>query len=552
MAQPAAIETRGFRIHPVIPALVVLLTILTCSSRIQADIALERGEIMTLNLSPERKLVARISNVGDCSVRIEAFDNFDQLGSVLLDQTLLPGETVEANRPSPKVGSIRLTTGLEGTAGAVIAIRGLVPNDAVGASYWARRDDDIYCAALGNLGIGTRDPAARLDVAGDIAVGGVSIIDGLGRWIGDPTGLQGPQGPVGPQGEQGIQGAPGEPGPEGPQGPPGPEGRAGDTGPQGEIGPPGTEGPPGPPGPGVEQRFGGDGTDGLLVVSAGTHTIDLGQADIVIKNYTEISITGSGQIRFSNPNQNGTLIILRSQGDVTLNSSASPVIDASGIGAAGGPGGAPSGSGGPGHNMIEVLDSALHNGRGGGYYLPGDNGIGGEALANKPMYTSSTARLYRRGIFLYVGAGGGGGEGDPFGGASGGAGGRGGAGLIIECGGIWHFEGLISVAGQRGGNGELRQPGDKAGGGGGGGSGGSVVVLYNGLSLNSGSVDVSGGQGGTGPSTALSHSHGDGGGGAGGFSGSGGRGQDGPNEKGGDGGAGASGFALITRNTIFP
>lgn len=45
-----------------------------------------------------------------------------------------------------------------------------------------------------NVGIGLTNPAAKLDVAGSIAVNNTVVINSLGQWIGDPTGLQGPQG----------------------------------------------------------------------------------------------------------------------------------------------------------------------------------------------------------------------------------------------------------------------------------------------------------------------------------------------------------------------
>ena len=76
------------------------------------------------------------------------------------------------------------------------------------------------------------------DVTGDIhptsiIVGGQTVIDSAGKWLGDASGLQGPKGdagatgPVGPPGATGAAGATGD---SGPQGPPG------DTGPKGDVG----------------------------------------------------------------------------------------------------------------------------------------------------------------------------------------------------------------------------------------------------------------------------------------------------------------------------
>jgi len=48
--------------------------------------------------------------------------------------------------------------------------------------------------STGKVGIGTTTPAAKLDVAGDIAVNESVVINSLGQWLGDPTGLQGPKG----------------------------------------------------------------------------------------------------------------------------------------------------------------------------------------------------------------------------------------------------------------------------------------------------------------------------------------------------------------------
>jgi hypothetical protein len=97
---------------------------------------------------------------------------------------------------------------------------------------------NIFSRNTGNVGIGTANPLAKLDVAGDIAVNGIPVIDTSGTWVGVP--INGTQGPQGPQGEQG---------PEGPQGPPGPPGVPGPQGPEGPQGPPGEPGAQGVPGP---------------------------------------------------------------------------------------------------------------------------------------------------------------------------------------------------------------------------------------------------------------------------------------------------------------
>jgi hypothetical protein len=95
------------------------------------------------------------------------------------------------------------------------------------------------------------------DAIGDVhptsvSIAGVgTVIDGAGKWVGDPTGLQGPTGPMGPAGAAGPTGAQGPTGPtgaQGPMGPAGPTGAQGTQGPMGPAGPTGAEGPTGPAG----------------------------------------------------------------------------------------------------------------------------------------------------------------------------------------------------------------------------------------------------------------------------------------------------------------
>jgi hypothetical protein len=49
-----------------------------------------------------------------------------------------------------------------------------------------------------------------------LAANGKKVIDPQGRWVGDPTGLQGPKGDKGDKGDTGATGATGATGPQGP------------------------------------------------------------------------------------------------------------------------------------------------------------------------------------------------------------------------------------------------------------------------------------------------------------------------------------------------
>ena len=89
---------------------------------------------------------------------------------------------------------------------------------------------------------------------------------------------------------------------------------------------------------GVKGNWGGTGSDGALSVSSGTTTIDLGSNQVVIKNYSSISITGTGSLAFINPHANGTIIIFRCTGAVTITSSTSPVINLASLGSSAGSG----------------------------------------------------------------------------------------------------------------------------------------------------------------------------------------------------------------------
>lgn len=285
-------------------------------------------------------------------------------------------------------------------------------------------------------------------------------------------------------------------------------------------------------------KFGGDCSDGALTISSGTTTIDLGSAQVFTKNYSSISITGTGALAFSNPSSIGTIIIIRSCGDVVVTSTANPTIDLRNLGATGGNGG--TGTGNQGTSAVNWISGLVQGGGGGAPGSAGNTGAGGAGGSSAvssgnggtggaggavggtggayPYFNSATAPY----IHAYVRAsagGGAGGSGNNLG-ANGANGGRAAGALYMEVGGSLNFSGVINANGTVGGNGTLTMT--HYSGAGGGGGGGTVVISYISLIANTGSVSVSGGAGGTTGDTPV-----------------------------GDGGAGANGFYSIFKNINF-
>ncbi len=250
------------------------------------------------------------------------------------------------------------------------------------------------------------------------------------------------------------------------------------------------------------QKFAGTGADGALLITSGTTTIDLGGVAQFIKNYTSITISGTGKLAFSNPHAGGTIIILKSQGDVEITSSGSPAIDIREMGA------------------ISTQNGILiGGGQEGGSASGSAAGSGGSALTGQAFYTVSSDQLYRKALYLLPGVKGGtGGQGFNV---DGGTGGLGAGALLIQCGGSLNFTGTINASGSNGSDGGGLNGGAGAGGGGGG-SAGMVVILYNELTANSGTITTTGGNGGTGGAgTDGDGTAGGGGGGAGSVQGAG-------------------------------
>lgn len=304
--------------------------------------------------------------------------------------------------------------------------------------------------------------------------------------------------------------------------------------------------------------FGGDGTDGALSVSSGNTNIDCAGAALVVKNYTSISITGTGSITFINPHANGTAIVIKSQGNVTLTSSAAPMIDASGMGSAGGAAVASttglSTAGNSGSAPTQLF--LFRAGAGGGGPTSTSVGAGG-ATGATPTWASVTKQFELLYPNAFIGAGGGSGassNGSGSGTATSGAGGNGGGCLIVECAGALNFTTAsgISVAGKNGGNGSIGGIGASADAqGGGGGGGGYCALFYNTLTSASGTINSGFGSGGTGAGTggapAGAFSNAAGGGGGGSVTGAGTSSAAGTTTA-VSGGAGATGYSIIDKN----
>lgn len=276
-------------------------------------------------------------------------------------------------------------------------------------------------------------------------------------------------------------------------------------------------------------KFGGTGADGALSISSGTTNIDLSNAAVLIKNYTSISIIGTGALTFTNPSTSGTIVIFKSQGAVSLTSSAAPMIDLRLLGAAGGAGfSGANGNGTVGSKAVSTV----------GTCLGGTGGVSGTTVNAGGVGTNIVMTLAgmiaSKQIPVFAGAGGGGGGTST--GSVGGAGGKGAGGIYIECGGALNFTtaGGISIAGAAG----VAGSGGTNSGGGGGGASGSCVILYTTLTAASGTVTVTAGAGA-------------GGSGTGGRGGGGGNMLSGVDSDTNNGGNGSTGLSLIAANTDF-
>lgn len=273
--------------------------------------------------------------------------------------------------------------------------------------------------------------------------------------------------------------------------------------------------------------FGGTGADGALTITSGTTTLDFASANVLVKNYTSVSITGTAALAFSNPATDGSIFIMRANGNVTITSSATRAIDLRLMGGSGGPAGAAAGFQAGGVNGSDGF----------GFPIRPFHGVGGERagtpITNVALGSHASPSPYGNLIPVFAGAGGGSGAQDGGSTLLGGTGGRGGGGIYIECKGNLNFTGTIDVSGQNAGSSSgsgsgtsVSLQGGQGGGGaydgavpssgsgtgacgGGGGGAGSIVIIYAGtLTAGSGTMTKTGGTGSAATGSAYAGTNG--------------------------------------------
>jgi len=272
----------------------------------------------------------------------------------------------------------------------------------------------------------------------------------------------------------------------------------------------------------------GDGSDGDLIISAGTTTIDLGGNKVFIKKYRNLKITGNANLTFTNPHNSGTLIVFLVAGDCELTSNASNTIDLRNLGGLGG-GGETAGSGWflMGGGVVKIGVGTVSGSSPRGNFGPLHGSGGSSSVNDSPnreefgfLVVSATgahnvfyARGYSRAPYFVTSSfvpraflplpGGGGSGGTRYDSSTSlvgtpGSGGRGGGGLLILVGGNLTVSSAFTINAS-GSNGSA---GSGGAGNGGGGAGGSVLIAYRGTKTGTDvTFNVSGGLDGGGGTT---------------------------------------------------
>src|SRR5512144_2065985 len=127
-----------------------------------------------------------------------------------------PDNSPDSFRPGLWLGDSAISFATSITDGTGEFIRSNRPSEtpnSIGLDFYTGYEPRLSIANNGDVGVGTQNPQAKLDVAGTIkADGGIQFQDGTFQTTAiarGPAGPAGPRGPAGPAGERGPAGRPG-------------------------------------------------------------------------------------------------------------------------------------------------------------------------------------------------------------------------------------------------------------------------------------------------------------------------------------------------------
>ncbi len=176
--------------------LAVFLPLLAVGSARAAQFSFGCGITRTFNRSVT--LAFRVVNAGDCSAHIEAFDQPDQTGTVLLDLDLAPGESATVNRPFPRTSSVRVTIGTQGVTGALLVATGLGATPLHDAGVATGPSQGPFVQSI--TGVGFEPAMVKITVLFNIGVASPPIVSSsigiatsvknqhaVGHWSGNPN-----------------------------------------------------------------------------------------------------------------------------------------------------------------------------------------------------------------------------------------------------------------------------------------------------------------------------------------------------------------------------
>ncbi|MFC1540553.1 beta strand repeat-containing protein [Candidatus Margulisiibacteriota bacterium] len=141
------------------------------SSTIVADAASGNNPNIMFQVDGQAAANIRINDTGADQLQFSIYDSLGGTANYVMSIDTAGNVGIGTDSPGQK---LTVAGTIESTLGGIKFPNGSIQTVASGASNWAVSSDDIYNTNAGNVGIGTAEPGAKLDVA----YGGVSLLLG--------------------------------------------------------------------------------------------------------------------------------------------------------------------------------------------------------------------------------------------------------------------------------------------------------------------------------------------------------------------------------------